>query len=226
MSRVGSCFVAAILLLLSMTAAHAKDDRLFDWSGFYAGADLGFLHGNSDYAYFNPLFHAKPEPAGIVGGLHLGYRWHLPSDFVLGIEADAWLSGAEDRADFNPFVRAHVEVQTGGSVRGVLGRSFGRSLLYVTGGLALAKHSSCSELLLAGYICGLQSALSVWRPGWTAGAGIAHHLSDRWILRAEYLYADFGTEVFRSSFLSGGGLGVDLKTHTFRFGISRRFGGL
>jgi outer membrane immunogenic protein len=61
------------------------------------------------------------------------------------------------------------------------------------------------------------------RTGWTVGGGIEKMLSDRWLIRGEYRYADYGT--WTSTF---GGTPIivksfDLATHTAFVGFAKKF---
>lgn len=231
MNRWRTVLVAALALwsssALSASSAFAEARSraaVFDWSGFYLGADLGTLRVESDYLFFNPALRSNSEPRGTVAGMHLGYRWQLPSSFVIGLEGDFWLSSAEQTKVESVFFASHVAITRGASLRGVFGKSFGPTLFYATAGSAFAKIDSCTRVPVLDDICDPITILSGWRNGWTAGAGIAHALSKNWILRAEYLYSDFGRETIRNNGLSGGGLHVDVKAQTYRIGVSRRFG--
>jgi outer membrane immunogenic protein len=61
------------------------------------------------------------------------------------------------------------------------------------------------------------------RTGWTVGGGIEKMLSDRWLIRGEYRYGDYGT--WTSTF---GGTPIivksfDLATHTAFVGFAKKF---
>jgi hypothetical protein len=91
-----------------------------DWSGFYAGGQLGF--GDVDAG-------GGVEGDGLLGGVHAGYRFDFGS-FVAGVEADY------DAAD--------VDLGGGAGLDDVLrlklsgGVPVGAGLLYATGGAAQA----------------------------------------------------------------------------------------
>lgn len=160
-----------------------------------------------------------------MGGIHLGHRWQLPSNFVIGVEGDFWLTGAQGTGTININNVPYVEAHGGASMRGILGRSFGPALLYVTAGAAFLKMDSCTTAPAVVPGCGVQTIMGGWMNGWTAGAGIAHALSQHVTLRAEYLYADYGSATLHSNLLAGGGLGLSLTSQTYRLGVSWHFGG-
>ncbi len=52
--------------------------RIFDWSGFYLGGNVGYGWGNM----------AGISTGGFLGGVHGGYNYMWPSGFLIGAEAD------------------------------------------------------------------------------------------------------------------------------------------
>jgi outer membrane immunogenic protein len=80
------------------------------------------------------------------------------------------------------------ELSTLGSVRGRLGVTLDRSLVYVTGGVAFGKVDNQ-------YSYGNFSVSEKgWRNGWVGGAGIEHAIDQKLSFRAEGLFYDLGTE--------------------------------
>ncbi len=84
------------------------------------------------------------------------------------------------------------------------------TLLYLTGGLAL---------LDANFDDGADSH-SETLVGWTAGAGMEQMISDSFSIKAEALYADFGSVDFT---LSGDETEIDTELVLVRAGISFHF---
>jgi len=190
-------------------AAPAAPPAGFVWSGGYVG-----LHGG--YAWTNSKVNVDSDPAadvdGLNGGLlgvHAGYNWQLDGNFVGGIEVDvehAWTK--KDILFFNElFARGGTDWQ--GSARLRAGYAIDRTMVFVTGGVALANASV--EMPIFDYN---ESRTFV---GWTLGAGIDHALSDNWIASLEYRYNDFGSKSFPQ------GVKVDLNQQTVRAGISYKF---
>lgn len=110
------------------------------WCGFYVGGHLGY-----GQAKFSTTPHegelgdgvASSKPKGLVGGMHAGYNWQM-NTFVFGLETDLSATGWSQTVLFpNENERAvSTKVNLLGSLRGRLGLSFDRTLLYITGGLA------------------------------------------------------------------------------------------
>ncbi|NNU80969.1 porin family protein [Halovulum dunhuangense] len=92
-----------------------------DWTGFYAGGNLGYGFGE-----------ATPggDLDGVIGGLQAGYNYDL-GNFVLGAEADLSLADlqVEGSAD---------QIDTIARLKGRAGYDAGRTLFYLTGGAAYA----------------------------------------------------------------------------------------
>ncbi len=60
-----------------------------NWTGFYVGGFFGAAAGRTDIGFVTtPTAGAKPWVLGPIGGGQLGYNWHLPNNWVLGVEGD------------------------------------------------------------------------------------------------------------------------------------------
>jgi outer membrane immunogenic protein len=113
-------------------------------------------------------------------------------------------------------------------------------LTYATGGAAwlhVESTSTCNSIPNGGLgaACapppaGFTPAVishSTTKPGWTAGGGIEAMLWPRWIVRAEYRYADFGhitdTDVRTLNRAQVDTYQLDIRTHTATFGLAYLF---
>ncbi|MGT2441184.1 outer membrane protein [Bradyrhizobium betae] len=168
--RTGAVAAAGILCI-GLAGANAADiaprytkatAAVWDWTGFYAGADIGGAKattgGLSNFFQDDdtPEFANNPQPSpassssSAIGGVHLGYNWQT-SHLVLGLEGDwQWMQskqsfcrqtdiGSEACSD-NGRGFLTVQGETGGigTVRGRLGYAFDRVMVYGTGGVAFA----------------------------------------------------------------------------------------
>lgn len=223
MKVVLTCAAAAFALAAFVFPARAEPRPVFDWSGFYAGVDLG--HFSSD-AVFDLGGGANVFPGlgtdlrSFAGGVHAGYRWQPYSRVVLGLEADFWGINASDLSGWQGIInRSKMRARFGGSVRGIVGVTFDASMAYLTGGVSFIRAESCSTFV-ANLNCISDFTTRSTIPGWTLGAGIAHALSPRLIARIEYLYAFYDRDIrigSTSAFF------IELPTHTIRAGLSWRF---
>jgi outer membrane immunogenic protein len=138
---------------------------------------------------------------GFVGGGQIGYNWQQGT-WLYGLETDLQYSGQRGSSTIcstatcatgAAFGSASHSIQWFGTFRGRVGYlPTERLLLYVTGGAAYAGINS-------DYISGatgiglLAGSTSDTRFGWTVGGGVEGAIYDRWTVKLEYLYADYGS---------------------------------
>jgi opacity protein-like surface antigen len=212
----------AALLLWVPAAAWAEGAAPRDWSGPYLGAHLGYLWGEADYVEPDaPAFGFGRSADGVQGGLLAGYN-HQLGRFVLGLEADGGLTGAgfeSDASGGNGY--SAVDLDWNARLRGRLGVALDRTLLFLAGGLAVGGISL--DDTDPGF--GDDGATHV---GWTLGGGAEHALTDRLILRLEYLYDDYGRKSYTldsppGPFFPSYGADLELTAHTLRAAVAWRF---
>jgi len=197
---------------------------IFTWAGLYVGADVGYAWGKDAQKQHNPagalIESHSTKTKGLLGGLYAGYNWQSGA-FVYGLEGDVELSNVRGTFVYANGDSTKQSVGVQGSVRGRLGYAIDRTLLYVTGGVAIADQKHRVELANGTF----ESASKV-RAGWTLGAGVEYAISNNWIARAEYRYTDFGKN---SQTLAVTAPGFSFKNHdtdhAVRLGVSYKFGG-
>jgi outer membrane immunogenic protein len=193
-----------------------------NWTGFYAGGNIGWAWDASTTASFGPANAAtnvfflanefptalSPSPKGLVGGAQIGYNWQI-SQWLLGVETDFQGSAYTGKATatpvpvgFAPFTTSVTQDNSWfGTVRGRLGFLVTPSLLvYGTGGLAYGK----TEVSFTTFGTGLATcpsnftcatgASSSTRTGWAGGGGLEYMFAPNWSAKAEYLYVDLGSQ--------------------------------
>jgi outer membrane immunogenic protein len=74
---------------------------VYDWTGFYAGANVGYSWGRWDASSNQDIFNfetntANPKLNGWLGGVQAGYNKQFSNPWVLGIEGD--IQGTGERA--------------------------------------------------------------------------------------------------------------------------------
>lgn len=243
-------------------------DATPSWSGAYVGANLGYgwdpgdatlamtpapdrappgfpigdIQGVIDALNASGSFPTSLSPSarGVVGGGQAGYNWQLPSDWVVGIEADLQASGIKgsDSQERTPqfFDETNTAVSKKvdwyGTVRGRAGYLVNPDwLIYATGGLTFGETSLgfhiddiTSGCIPDATICGDSSKSSV-RLGWTLGAGVETMLAPNWSVKAEYLYVDLGKQSFNAPTNTPVDFNVSAKFHeqTARIGLNYHF---
>jgi len=187
-----------------MPIAAAVVAPVFNWSGFYLGAHVGYGWGRTTAN--NGLIDIPANTHGPLIGGQIGFNYQI-NQIVLGVEADLALAAVMGRPAANPAI--YYRTSALGSLRARAGFAVNRALIYATGGLAL--HNS-----LVG-----QGGTNdrAWRMGWTIGAGVEYALTQNWTAKVEYSYANFGTRTI------GNGLCCTARTdiHTVKLGVNYLF---
>ena len=168
----------------------------FTWTGFYAGVNAGYAFRDSGGGFTDPTYGAVTGGAakgGFAGGGQVGYNVQLTpgSGFVLGVEAD--LQGAAfakaDAAYLGTarFASVRPSLDYFGTVRGRVGYTFDRVLIYGTGGFAYGGGSAAANA--AAYPYALPDTT---RTGYAVGGGVEYAFTDKLSAKIEALYLNLG----------------------------------
>jgi outer membrane immunogenic protein len=166
-----------------------------DWSGFYAGLNMGGAFdsfANTDSIFWGTNIPIRlRDMGGVLGGGQLGYAWKTAA-LVYGFEADFQGSSLGGKDSFAGD-RVYGDLSWFGTVRGRLGYVVGDVLPYFAAGLVYGQvHARFAPAPGAvGPPGGSKIALDV---GWTLGGGIEYALSSRWSVHAEYEFLGLPTE--------------------------------
>jgi outer membrane immunogenic protein len=188
---------------------------VFDWTGYYAGANIGGHYGkDSATTSSDPLGWGRVRATAIdtltpgsvsrisvEGGGQIGYNLQY-NWAVFGFEADAqWLGGSASRsvsgfgngAGTRNLFTTTMQPNWLATLRGRLGVAFSSMLLYATGGGAYSGVNFNDSFGSFGNtsIATVSSTPELW--GWTVGGGLEWAIIENWIVRSEYLYVDFGS---------------------------------
>lgn len=212
-----------------------------DWSGPYLGLTLGHGFGREKGA-ITDLSGALAD-GGVVderlqnatGGVYGGVNWRLANNVVLGVEADIMTGGLGSESSvavtdpdlfnlsFYNRLESSVDYSWGrfASLRGRVGYSFGRSLIYATGGAAMLRETQTrtqyrSDQQASNVAVFFTETSKVDRKGWSLGGGVERAISDHWSFRAEYLYADFGKDTLAFK-QARAGVGRSTESYEFEF---------
>jgi outer membrane immunogenic protein len=222
---------------------------VYDWTGFYIGANAGGAWGNNDpttSTVFSPVGYfalssvtsiatvgqQRINSSGFTGGLTAGYNWQVGSG-VFGIESDFnyfGLRGSTTSGAVYPCCGPTAyTINTSASsdwlitVRPRAGLLVTPALLlYGTGGLAVANVKS-TFLFTDTFATAAESAtISSTRVGWTAGVGAEYALMNGWSVKGEYLYVDLGRTSTTSTNLTAFTPPINFPANVFTHSIDLR----
>lgn len=224
---------------------------VYDWSGAYAGVNVGYGWGRSadtSTLAVPPLFTdtATSKMNSVSGGAQIGYNLQMQS-WLVGLEGDIQATGQSSSHSYTCAAGACASTVTllgpipgpavavtetqridfYGTVRGRVGLAIVPTvLLYGTAGLAYGQVDT--ESTLPG-----STRSQNYKVGWAAGGGIEGAIGGNWTLRVEYLYLDLGrtSGTFRSNLtdptgtaLLVSGFNSRVTDNIVRVGLNYRFG--
>jgi outer membrane immunogenic protein len=202
-----------------------------NWGGCHAGGNIGYAWA-SDRDTETVLATGLLSPFsptdtvfanGVKAGGYLGCDWQFASPYVIGIEGDLEWADVKGAVTFpnsgTPLNFYDMRIDNQSSVRGRVGYAFERLLLYTTVGGAFG-HITEHDVIGA---TGQLSDTSATRTGLTAGAGVDIAATERWTLRIEYRYTNFGTAAYNSSLFPGFNETHKISENVMRWGLSYKF---
>jgi outer membrane immunogenic protein len=156
----------------------ATDYSSYNWTGAYAGLNVGGAWHNSSSA------------SGVIGGGQAGYNYQN-NKVVLGLEADIQLSSFSFSGNGSNSAGTLVISETAkaryfGTIRGRIGYAFGAWLPYFTGGLLYTtiNHDGSGVTGVAGNFSASNN-----RFAGVLGGGVEWMFAPRWSAKVEYLWA-------------------------------------
>jgi outer membrane immunogenic protein len=230
--------MAGIAAAALTTGAHAADlapprqpvaaeviAPVWTWTGFYAGAHIGYGWGKANWNFVQAGTFVSPSTNGIFGGAQIGYNYQI-NQIVVGLEADA------SAADLHGWRSCPVAAFTCasrvnflGSLRGRVGYAFDRALVYATAGLGIGSFRNRTYVAAPVTLFGTYNTTRV---GLAVGAGVEYAVMPNWTVKAEYMYYHFGsgTQLAGPGSLDGvGGSDVRVRNdvHTLKLGVNYLF---
>ena len=180
--------VAADLAARPYTKAPAMIAAVYDWSGFYIGANGGWGSSRNNWDSVLPFVvgseGSHDATGGTIGG-QVGYRWQAGT-FVFGVEAQGnW-------ADFkgsNPSlaiagVTNQSRVDAFGLFTGQVGYAWNNALLYVKGGAAVTSDRYRTFATATNVLTSSTSDDTRW--GGVVGVGLEYGFTPNWSAAIEY----------------------------------------
>ncbi len=161
---------------------------IYDWSGFYIGANGGWGESHScvdlfDAAGVDFVSGCGSRSGGLFGG-QLGYRWQA-SQWVFGLEAQGdWADLSNQRVSiFNPAFSTRTKTDGIGLFTGQIGYAWNASLFYFKGGAAVVDN----RFSILDTATGIElAAVSATRWGGTVGVGWEYGFAPNWSAGIEY----------------------------------------
>jgi len=200
---------AADLAARPYTKAPPPVVAVYDWSGFYIGANGGGAWSRKCWDVNNFLGPVVPfgegchdASGGVVGG-QIGYRWQS-AGWVFGLEAQGdWadLKGSNVSL-FIPAWTNHSKIEAFGLFTGQVGYAWNNVLWYVKGGAAVTDEKYRGTVTGTGV---LFDSASDTRWGGVVGTGLEFGFAPNWSVAVEYNHLFMGNR--DSTFTSAGVLG-------------------
>lgn len=240
-------FVAAVIVFCGVLPAQADTGGVYDWRGPYAGLHAGIALGQGEFVDddynggFPPVFptvYWDTDFYAPTGGVMAGYNWQR-KHLVFGLEGEAGYFAPKGSA-IQPGVDGNGDPYdlharfAGGWYGGVgmrLGYATGPRLFYARAGgvystADVVANDNCIVAPCGGGLIKMSANLG-W--GYQLGAGVEQALTDKWTLRGEYGYTDFGSQKLRGV-AQGGAFGGNAYTvnqevsmHALTVALSYRF---
>jgi outer membrane immunogenic protein len=160
--------------------------KYYNWTGAYAGADVGLNFGHFDWSYVPAGLSGNPGASGGLISAAVGYNLQTGDPIVLGVEADLGWSGLSktiplaDCAGACEFKNPWIVTTR---LRG--GYAFDWIFPYLTAGAAFGE--VVGNNIGAPFGRALANSL-----GWTVGAGFEFVIVGPWRAKVEYLHVDLG----------------------------------
>jgi outer membrane immunogenic protein len=180
--------VAADLAARPYTKAPAMIAAVYDWSGFYIGANGGWGSSHNSWNSVAPFAvgaeGSHDATGGTIGG-QVGYRWQAGT-WVFGLEAQGnWadFKGSNASTLFGPGFVNNSKTDAFGLFTGQVGYAANNFLLYVKGGAAVTSNTYRINTA-AGAQFGTTSDDTRW--GGTIGVGAEYAFAPNWSLGLEY----------------------------------------
>ena len=205
----GSAF-AADLPYRGPPPVYLPPPPIFTWTGIYVGGQIGYAWGagNFNETVVDPVTgtlintSVGGRPNGVIGGAHVGFNYQN-NQWVIGLEGSVDGTSLTNTAVVafpdGSTLAAHSNADIQGSIRGRLGITWDRVLIFATGGVAFGGFNT--EVSFSDPPFFASASRSNTRVGWTVGGGIEYAITNNWSIQAEYRFTDFGT--IRNGALAG-----------------------
>ena len=204
--------VAADLAARPYTKAPPMIAAVYDWSGFYVGANGGWGTTRGCWDFVTPAggFVANEgchdADGGTVGG-QVGYRWQAGS-WVFGLEAQGnWADFKGSNVSLLGAPVNHSKIDAFGLFTGQVGYAANNVLFYVKGGAAVTSNSYRINNVVGGALAGVTGDDTRW--GGTIGAGLEYAFAPNWSVGVEYNHLFMQDRTYNFTTPAGAAFGTD-----------------
>ncbi|MCP4620543.1 MAG: porin family protein [Bradyrhizobium sp.] len=192
---------AADLAARPYTKAPAMIAAVYDWSGFYIGANGGWGTSHKCWDSFNGVggvFNGSEgchDASGGVAGGQLGYRWQAGT-WVFGVEGQGNWADLKGRNvnQLIPGVTNESKIGAFGLLTGQIGYAANNVLFYVKGGAAVTDDQFRTFVTTTNVLNTTTNSDTRW--GGTVGAGIEFGFSPNWSAAVEYDHLFMGNRTY------------------------------
>jgi outer membrane immunogenic protein len=189
-------------------SGYSAQSPLANWAGAYLGIMPGYSFGGlrNKIAGSNTL---KSSINGASIGIYGGVNAVVMNNLIVGAEGDISLSDQRNSQTNGPdFYKASSSWN--GSLRGRFGTAFDRFMPYVTGGVAFGGNT----LNVNG------ASDSTAQVGYALGLGLDGFVTDRILLKGEFVYEGFGDQTHN---IAGKTVNTNISSGILRVGAAYKF---
>jgi outer membrane immunogenic protein len=201
---------AADLAARPYAKAPAMIAAVYDWSGFYIGANGGWGSSRKCWDFVNAtatVFTSEGchDATGGTAGGQIGYRWQTGT-WVFGVEGQGNWADLHGRniSTLTPAFTNDSRIGAFGLLTGQIGYAANNVLLYIKGGAAVTDDRFRSFSTATGVIATDTANDTRW--GGTVGAGLEFGFTPNWSAAIEYDHLFMGNRTY--TFTNNGVLGV------------------
>jgi len=178
----------------------------YDWSGSYLGGYVSFNQGKLDTE--GDVTHLSTDEDDVpLLGIFGGHRWNIGNDLVAGIAIEVPLWAEEDGAEdvtfypspaFDPPVTYDYDIDYAVLIMGQIGRSYGRWLPYVEGGVGRlgatyrVNNVDNSDAYSPGFVQKTSNDHWIWK----AGVGLDYAIDENLVVGAKLSYIKSNQESY------------------------------
>jgi len=162
---------------------------VYDWTGFYIGANGGWGSSHKCWDSVAPALLGTEgchDATGGVAGGQIGYRWQTGS-WVWGIEGQGnWadLRGSNTSLLFGPAFTNESKIDAFGLLTGQIGYAANNVLFYLKGGAAVTDNRNRIYSTATNTVFGTTGDTTRW--GGTVGVGLEYGFAPNWSVGVEY----------------------------------------